>query len=237
VQLVGYKGSVKKTTTVKCNDPEMPQWQLVMQGNVRTLIDVLPGNTLIFRGRAEGLESKTIDLVGSAVPFHIRKIQSNLEGRVAHELETVEEGKRYRLKVSSLVRQGDYSGSLWLQTDLPQKPDIMIRITGAVEGEVTVSPKTLFIGKMSALQPARSGTVLVIGNSGKPFKITKLQYDEKLASVTQHPLTDQNGYRLEIASKLEGLSQGARQQTVLSIETDLEPEGRSEVVIQVFNAQ
>lgn len=234
---MGYKGSVKKTTTVKCNDTRTPQMQLVMEGNVRTLIDVLPGNTLSFRGRAEGLERKTIDLVGSVMPYHIRKIQSNLEGRVAHELETVEEGKRYRLKVSNLIQQGDYSGSLWLQTDLPQKPDIMIRITGAVEGDVTVNPKTLFIGKMSAQQPVRSGNVLVIGNSGKPFKITRLTHDEKIIAVTQHPLADKNGYRLEITPKLENLSPGARQQTVLSIETDLTPEGKNEVLIQIINTQ
>ncbi len=234
---MGYKGSVKKTTTVNCNDPQTPQIQLVMQGNVRTLIDVLPANTLSFRGgRAEGLDSRTIDLVGSAVPFHIRKIQSNLEGRVAHELETVEDGKKYRLKVSNLIQQGEYSGSLWLQTDLPQKPDVMIRITGAVEGEISVNPKTLFIGKMSPQQPVRSGSVLVISNSGRPFKITNVNHDDKILAITQHPLADKNGYRLEITPKIENLPPGSRQQTVLTIETDLVPGGRNEVLIQLLNA-
>jgi hypothetical protein len=237
LNLTGYKGRVSKTSTLECNDPSEQRWKLVMQGTVKAFIEISPSSSVSFRGRAEKLEPKTIELVGSSLPFHITGIQSNLEGRVAHELETIEEGKKYRLKLSNLLKQGDYNDSLWLHTDLPQKPYVMVRVIGAVEGEISVNPKTLFIGKMSAKQPVRSGSVLVIGSSGKPFKITKLTHDERFIAVTQTSLTDQNGYRLEITPKLEKLSPGARQQTVISIETDLVPEGRSEVLIHVLNAR
>lgn len=237
VNLSGYKGKVRKITTVMCNDPHRPQLELVMQGTVRTLIDVLPVNTISFRGRAERLEPKTIELIGGPFPFRITRVQSNLEGRVAHELETVEEGRKYRLKVSNLVREGDYSGALWLHTDLPQKPYVTVRVAGTVEGEVSVNPKTLFIGKLTANQAVRSGSVLVVGNTGKPFEITRLGYDESIVTVTRHPLSDQNGYRLEITPKVEKLSPGARQQTVLTIETDLTPGNRQEVTIQVMRVQ
>jgi hypothetical protein len=79
--------------------------------------------------------------------------------------------------------------------------------------------------------------VLVIGNSGKPFKITRLTHDEKLMSLSQHPLTDKNGYRIEITPKLENLPKGARQQTVLTVETDLTPDASQEVTIQVLSVQ
>lgn len=208
-----------------------------MQGTVRTLIEVLPAGTLSFRGRAERLEPKTIELVGGPFPFGITHTQSNLEGRVAHELETVEAGRKYRLKVSNLAKEGEYSGAIWLHTDLPQKPYVAIRITGAVEGEVSVNPKTLFIGKMAAQKPARSGSVVVSGNSGKPFKITRLDHDEKLITVTQHPIEGQNGYRLEITPQLEDLPPGARVQTLLTVETDLAPGDKKEVMIQLLNTR
>ena len=235
VNLSGYKGKVRKITTVTCNDPHRPQLELVMQGTVRTLIDVLPANTLVFRGRAEKLDPKAIELVGGPFPFHITRIQSNLEGRVAHELETVEEGKRYRLKVSNLVHEGDYSGALWLHTDLPQKPYVMVRVTGAVEGEISVSPKTLFIGRLSTHQGVRSGSVLVIGTRGKPFTLTRLDHDESMVAVTQTHLPEQNGYRLEVKPKVENLSPGDRRQTVISIETDLTPGQRHDVTIHIMN--
>jgi hypothetical protein len=83
----------------------------------------------------------------------------------------------------------------------------------------------------------RSGEVLVVANSNKPFKITRLTFDEKLLQVTQQPLKDKSGYRLEVRSRLENLSPGARQQTALAIETDLAPEGKNEVLIQLLNSQ
>ncbi len=237
LNLTGYKGRVSKTSTLECNDPSEQRWKLVMHGTVKTFIEVSPSNTVIFRGRAEKLEPKTIELAASSLPFHITGIQSKLDGRVAHELETVEEGMRYRLKLSNLLKEGEYSDSLWLHTDLPQKPYIMIRINGSVEGEISVNPKTLFIGRMSARQPLRSASVLVIGNTGKPFKITRLTYDETFIAVAQHSLADKNGYRLEIMPKLENLSPGTRQKTVLSVETDLNPGGKQEVTIQVMSSE
>ncbi len=237
LNLTGYKGRVSKTSTLECNDPSQQRWKLVMHGTVKTFIEVSPSNTVIFRGRAEKLEPKTIELAASSLPFHVTGIQSKLDGRVAHELETVEEGMRYRLKLSNLLKEGDYSDSLWIHTDLPQKPYVMIRINGSVEGEISVNPKTLFIGKMSAQQSVRSASVLVIGNTGKPFKITRLSYDEKFIAVAQHPIADKNGYRLEITPNLENLPPGSRRQTVLSIETDLTPGFKQEVTIQVMSSK
>lgn len=222
---------------LECNDPNLRRRQLVMYGTVKAFIDVHPNSTVSFRGSAERLEPKTVELVGSSIPFHITKVQTNLDGRVAHELETVEEGMRYRFTVSNLVKQGDYSGSLWLHTDLPEKPYVMVRVNGSVDGEISVNPKTLFIGKMSARQPIKSGNVLVIGNSGKPFKIIRLTHDEKFIAVTQQALADKNGYRLEITPKFESVSPGARKQTALAIETDLAPEAKQEVMIQIMNTQ
>jgi hypothetical protein len=237
VNLTGYKGKVKKTAMIECNDPGQRMVQLSLSGTVRSFIEVRPLNSIAFRGRAEKLQPKTVELVGNDVPFHIKHVQSNLDGRVAHEVETVEEGRRYRLKVSNLVKQGDYNGALWVHTDLERKPYVMIRVTGAMEGEISISPKTLLIGRTSSQQPIKSGSVLVIGNSGKPFKITRLTHDEKLMSLSQHPLTDKNGYRIEITPKLENLPKGARQQTVLTVETDLTPDASQEVTIQVLSVQ
>lgn len=237
VNLTGYKGRVSKTSTLECNDPNVRRWQLAMYGTVKAFIDVHPNSTVSFRGSSERLEPKTVDLVASSIPFHITEIQTNLEGKVAQELEIVEEGMRYRLKISNLVKQGDYTGSMWLHTDLPQKPYVMIRVNGSVEGELSVNPKTLFIGRMSARQPVKSGSVLVIGNSGKPFKITRLTHDAKFIAVSQQALADKNGYRLEITPKVDSVSPGTRKQTALTIETDLAPEATQEVMIQLVNTQ
>ena len=176
---------MRKTATVHCSDPQRAQVLLAMQGTVQTLIDVRPGNFVSFRGMADKLGEKTIELVGSAEPFHIAKTNTNLENKIAHQLETLKDGKHYRLKISNLVKNGSYNGFIRLHTDLAQNSEIMIRVNGSIEGEISVNPKALFIGKLSGEQPLRSGRVTVVTNSNRPLMITGLTYDEKILHVTQ----------------------------------------------------
>jgi hypothetical protein len=235
VNLKGYKGKVKKTSTIHCNDPERSRIPLVMQGKVRTLIDVQPANRVSFRGRADKVRENVVDFIAGPQPFHVTSIDSNLEGKVTYSLETLEDGKHYRLKLSNAVSQGEYDGFLMVHTDVAKKSEIIIRVNGSIDGEISVIPKTLLIGKHAAVQPVRSGKITVVCNSGKPFKITKLGYDSKVIDVVQEPLPNQAGFSLGITPKLENIPSGARQMTVLDIETDVASEGKQEVKIHVLN--
>jgi len=237
LDLTGYKGNIKKVSSVQCNDPSTPQIKLTLQGKVSTFIDILPDKTVLFRGHAASIAPKTIEVIGKKAPFHITDILSDLEGRVSHELKTTQEGRSYQLTLTNLLHSGDYAGHFWVKTDLPQREYVVIQVSGSIEGEISLKPKTLIIGKLSAQQPVRLGEVQVVANSGKPFKITRLTYDEKLLEVMQHPLTDKVGYRLEIKPKMVSAPQGAQERTTLSVETDLAPEGKQEVMIQLMSSQ
>ena len=237
LSLTGYKGNVKKVTTVQSNDPSTPQVKLTLQGKVSTFIDVLPDKVVSFRGRGGSVAPKTIELIGKKAPFRVTGVVSDLEGRVSHELKTIQEGRSYQLTLTNLLISGDYAGHVWVKTDLPQREHVVLRVSGFIEGDISVKPRTLIIGKLSAQQPVRSGEVQVVSNNGKPFKITRLTYDEKLLQVTEQPLTDKVGYRLEVKPKQESASRGVQQRTTLSIETDLAPEGKQEITIQLMNAQ
>ncbi|HOV85190.1 MAG TPA: OS_HP3 family (seleno)protein [Syntrophobacteraceae bacterium] len=236
VILKGYKGNIKKNATIESNDPRNPRTALTMQGKVRTLIDVRPADTIAFRGPARSMGESTLDLAAALQPFRITRVESNLEDKIAHQLVTVEDGKLYRLQVTNLARQGHYSGFLRLHTDFERKSEILIRVNGSIEGEISVKPGALLVGKLSAQQPVRKGRVVVASNSGKPFKIINLVHDEKLIRVTQSPLPDQQGVSLEIVPRMENVPPGAPQRTVLSIETDMASEGKQEVQVQVFHA-
>jgi hypothetical protein len=237
LDLTGYKGNVKKVATVQSNDPSTPQIKLTLQGRVSTFIDILPDKTVLFRGHATSIAPKTIEIIAKKAPFRITGIVSDLEGRVAHELNTIQEGRRYQITLTNLLGSGDYGGHFWVKTDLPQREHIVLRVSGSVEGEVSINPRTLIIGKLSAQQPVRSGEVQAVANSGNRFKITRLAYDETLLEVTPHPLTDKVGYRLEIKPRMENAPRRAQQRATLSVETDLSPESSHEVVIQIMNAQ
>lgn len=55
---------------------------------------------------------------------------------ISYQLETLEDGKRYALKVRNLLPEGDYRGFLLLHTDIPLKSEIRIRVHGTI-GEAT----------------------------------------------------------------------------------------------------
>jgi hypothetical protein len=236
VDLGGYQGKVVKSASVVSNDPLNSRTTLTLQGTVKNLIEVRPANSVVFRGMADQQTEKPIDIIGASQSFHITKAESNLEDKVAYRLETVEEGKQYRLKISNRLKQGSYSGFVKLHTDLVQKSEVIIRVTGSIEGEVSVNPKSVPVGKMAAQQPVRSGKVQVVSNRNQPLQIARLTYDKRLIQVSQQPLPNQSGFSLEIIPVMENIPAGNRNQTTLVIETDMTPEGKHEVQIQMYNA-
>jgi hypothetical protein len=236
VNLKGYQGNVKKSATVFSNDPQNPRFILTLQGTVKALIDVRPSTNVSFRGMAEQLGDQTIELVSVSTPFQIQKLGTDLEEKIAYQLETVEDGKHYRLKVSNRLKSGNYNGFIKLSTDMPKKPDIIVRVNGYIEGEIGVKPQTLLVGKLSPQQPVRTGKVLVVSNRNKPFQIKQLSFDEKLLQVSQQPLPNATGFTLEIIPNPQNVPVGGRQNTILTIETDAAPEEKQEVQIHVFNS-
>jgi hypothetical protein len=175
-----------------------------------------------------------LDLEGST-PFHISGTESNLSEDIAYTLETVAEGEHYRLRVSNKISNGNYGGFIKLDTDLAQKPDIIIRVSGFIEGEISAKPQNILIGKLCTGQPERVGRVVVVSNRNKPFEITQLTYDQNLMSVWQETLEDQTGFILEVQPKLENVPTGSRKQAVLKIETDLSADAKVEVLVNVLN--
>jgi hypothetical protein len=238
VNLKGYQGSVKKTATVNTNDPQNPQSTLVLQGNVKPVIEVQPSGNIIFRGMAGQLEEKTINLTSTKRQFAIQKVESNLEDKIRYQMETVEAGKQYRLKVTNLLKQGNYNGFIKCYTDVPEKSEIQIRVSGYIEGEVSVKPLMVLVGKLSLQQPVRAAKVLVVNNRKKPFQIKKLTFDETMIEVKQEPLPNESGYSLEITPKEESMpvAVGGRSQTSLTIQTDVQSDEPQQVQIHIVNA-
>ncbi len=236
VSLKNYSGKVDKKATIRSNDPQTPELVVSVQGAVVPFIDVKPSTDIVFRGMADQLSESVLDLGATAAPFHIMGTDTDIGEKVGYKLETIVEGKMYKLKVANKLKQGNYGGFIRLATDMAQKPDIVIRVSGFVEGEISIRPETILIGKLSASQPERLGKIVVSSNRNKPFEITKLTYDESLMSVSSEASGDQTNYVLEVKPKLENVTVGARKQSTLKIETDSTPGEKVEVLVYLFNS-
>jgi hypothetical protein len=207
-----------------------------MQGTAKALINFQPSNAISFRGMSQNLTETSVEMTAVSEPFKIQGIDTNLQDKIKYEMETVEQGKHYKLKVRNLVKQGNYNGFLRVRTNLAQKPEFIIRVSGFIEGEIAVKPQTILVGKFAAQQPVRQGKVLVISNKNQPFKITKVTYDEKLLKVIQQPLARESGYSLEISPVMGSIKEGSRIQTAVSIETDAAPQEKQEVQVHIQNS-
>jgi len=217
------------------DDPANPRVVLLIEGTVKPLIEVLPEKTVYFQGTADGLDEKTIDLITTSNMFHIRKVDDTLDKKVIYKLETVEDGKHYRLRVSNNTSLGSYRGSITVYTDFAEKPELTIWVNGSIEGEIGIRPKSLVVGRLSLDQGIITGKVLVVDNKNKAFKIVKCMWDERLIDVRQEPVPSGPGFSLEVTPKMENIPLGSRIPTVLRVETDVPSEGKLEVQVQAIN--
>jgi hypothetical protein len=235
VDLSGYEGHVRKDATVMSNDPENSRAILMMWGNVIPLVQIRPGSTISFRGAGDQIKDVTLEISSMSQPFHIQKVESTLEGKVSYQLETVAEGQSYRLKVANLLKEGNYSGALKLITDLPKGKSVLIRISGRIEGEISVNPKSIYLGKLPSQQLIESRMVSVLSHRKKPFQITQLSYDENLVKVDAQPLPDKAGYNIVVSARMENVPEGNSVETRITVQTDLDPEAKQEVQVRLFN--
>ncbi|HYA41483.1 MAG TPA: hypothetical protein VEF34_09285 [Syntrophobacteraceae bacterium] len=217
------------------DDPACPRMVVQVEGTVKPLIEVLPEKVVYFQGIADGMAEKSIDLITTSKMFHIRSVDDNLANRVSYKVETVEEGRHYRLRVSNSTLRGSYRGSITLYTDFAEKPELTVWVNGFIEGEIGTRPRVLVVGRLSPDQGVITAKVLVLHNKNKAFRIAKCAYDERVISIRQEPLPDGAGYSLEVTPKMENIPSGSRIRTVLTVETDVAAEEKQEVEVQAIN--
>jgi hypothetical protein len=134
VDLKGYHGEVWKSATIFSNDPQMPRVSLSFHGKVRPFIQLLPASSVQFKGKGREGEEKTIDIMATLRPIHIQKIENGLADKIRVRLETVDDGRHYRLKIIRFQKSGKFFGFVKCITDFPQKPEILIPIINNFDG-------------------------------------------------------------------------------------------------------
>lgn len=238
----GRGGSFFKFILVSSNDPIQPQLRLQLKGLIQPLISMQPGNLISFEGVSGTVQAKAIDLKATSVKlFHIARTETNIPNKITYEVEPISDGKHYRLKVMNKTEAGIYNGFIKLFTDLPDNPEVIVEVKGKIRDVISVLPPKVLLGKIPSEDRIRFAEVQVRTNLDKPFKITKLSYDEQLISVEQKALPDNVGYSLLLSPKLENikvqdrLTEGARQHTVVSIQTDARPDKTYQVNVQLIN--
>lgn len=218
MNLAGRKGAQRKTVYVESGAGVNAPLRLEFEGNVVPPIAVMPEGIHFGAQAAEGEieQSVMVTAMGSAL-FQIKGVTSS-SSRFAAEVETVEAGKRYRLKVKCGGPRtlGTCTASIRVATDHPAMPAIDVPVTVFVAGDIVAAPAVVMVIE-SATNTPRTYYVHVYSPGKKAFKIEKVtvpraDIEARVTDVTP----DRHRVELSLPGQVRDLNG-----TSLRIDTDM----------------
>ena len=234
VKLLGFHGPVAKSALAVTNDPQNPRITLSVKGEVQVYVEIKP-ETIGFQGMKQTAREQVVYLTSPENPFHIESVKSDIDDKIEYSLETVREGMQYRLRVANKFDEGAYRGHITIQTDISNRPTIMIPVTGYIEGVIATRPPSLLLGRVHPNAPVKPREIMVVNNKNEPFKITGLTYDKRLLEVAQTKSPQREAYVLKLTPILKNVPKGTQYTTSIIIETDATPGQKYKVQVYMIN--
>jgi hypothetical protein len=114
------------------DDPVKKVAYLSIQANITPVILIRPENVAL-RGLNGQIKAKEVYITGNLEePLRIETASFNLAGKVRYKIETVKEGKQYKVRFENIPGvTGSFRGYLRMSTNYPEKPGIRIRVSGS----------------------------------------------------------------------------------------------------------
>ena len=192
VNTKGLQGKLNKTARVMSNDPKKPNVTIGMKGKVWVPIHLRPKYARLTGVLGENIKT-VVDVRGEKEDPLVIKIASvSIPDKVVVELDELEKGRRYHLKIRNKVEKAmSYRGQVTLTTNYPEKPQLVIKITGYIRPPVEVRPRAL---KFLSLTEERlqlfkkEGKVIklslmVVFHKPNGFKIDKVELEKALFKI------------------------------------------------------
>lgn len=169
----GYAGEISKSASVSTNDPKLANFNLFLRArfisdpktkpavagpppvaplNPNPVFTVEPGDRWI-TGAISGSSAVNYFYLYNpqATPFRVKNVINGGSDFIT-ALQTLEDGKRYELRVASNpgLKPGHYTQTLKLATDSPAQPEVSIEIELNVIPKVFASPTSITVPALEA---------------------------------------------------------------------------------------
>jgi hypothetical protein len=134
VRTKGYRGKVQKRARVFSNDPNHPEVTIGLKGMVWLPVRVSP-RSVHLRGMEDEKIEKVVHLLRGEKeePLIVKLDSVSIPDKVEVKLDETEKGRTYQLKVKNKVKgKATYRGILKLSTNYPERPEIVIQVTGNI---------------------------------------------------------------------------------------------------------
>ncbi len=151
-----FPGFFEKSFTVKTNDPDNPQFVLAVTGTVKKTFEF--SREMRWSGFVDDKFSFEVDITNLlGTPVNITGARwaddvasKGLSEKIGLKLETIEKGKKYRLKLlkKKALTPESLQANVVLTTDFPKIKEKTIPMAFIVQKEVEIYPERLYYGEM-----------------------------------------------------------------------------------------
>ena len=128
------RGDFQKKAIIWSNDLQRMSVALYLEGEVIPHISLDPGGYLSLLGAKGKVPGEHLDMINNHKnSMKIIGVHSDLSNHIVWHLKEIKPGYVYRLWVEDISEKvGDYTGHLYVRTDNPLKPELVIIINGHV---------------------------------------------------------------------------------------------------------
>lgn len=204
LDLRGRSGTQHKLIRVESNDPTQPTYTLTMTGTAVTEVAITPSQLFLGRLQAHSLVTGAVEIVSQLdVPLRLTGVETD-SGCLAADIETVEEGRRYRLLVRTQepLPIGHFFGRVNVRTDHPGAyANLAVTVNFLVPTSLTVAPTEIVLDGPAG-QPVTRHIVL---NSpeNQPFELLGVDPPMPDVKVSTYPMGSA-GYRVQLDDLVAG---------------------------------
>ena len=124
----------EKKAVVWSNDPQRKSVALYLKGKVKPHISLIPGGYLSLQGAKGQVPAEKLDIINNhKQPLEITAVIHDLPDLIHWRLKENIPGFSFTLEVEDISKKaGEYTGHLIIQTDLAQKPKLVIIVNGYI---------------------------------------------------------------------------------------------------------
>jgi hypothetical protein len=204
------KGAVVGKAVLEVNDPATPQITLVLKGVVKPAIEFLPYQAIfasVYKGESGHRSARLVN--NRERPLGITRVEQ--QGEHFHAgIKPVESGKLYELEVTvpATVPPGRYSEAVFLYTDDPTMPRLMVPVNVLVKPDLYANPEIVDFGRVALKELADNPSVLdlltqsfIVRKRAGNFSITNVTSDIPFVTIRRSPEGEGSSevFRIDVA--------------------------------------
>lgn len=146
LDLRGRTGFQQKSITVECNDPATPTLMLQLKGTAIQPVRAQPSSLFFGRVGPDAVRSRIFEILSGRGPIQIVSTRTDHPGLVVTQLASDPNGDgsvcRLELTLDASLPRGNFSGSVFVKTDLADQPEISIPVVAYIDPgpEASASP-------------------------------------------------------------------------------------------------